>query len=520
MIRIRSDNSQSIIPVDQQRFLVTILIIGTALLCYSPNLHNFFVAEDMLQVWSTNFSYLLHQFFPDTVAGYRPLMYVWWWAGYNLFGYHPFAFRWIVLILHAVNGVLLYALTQTITGSRVTGLLAAFLYLPLPIHSDALNWLSASSNEVTCGFFYFLSLRLYLRYRQACHDAQRSKIFRLRAGAILSMLCALGTNEIALTLPFVLALVDFTTLPLIELAKHPYRQTIETGIKRISPFFFIWILFVVVRTFAVHGIGGYGAEVHLRAGEYLFQTSQEMARMILLPFSMDPGFSSTINSIFASRVLLLFTVSVLCAIFWNGRAGLWMFVLAALPILNIPAYHRLYIPVGGLAIMVSTSMVEVIRLLHPQWRRLAIMTSLILISGVFIRQFNALVERNQEWTRASTITAFVPIRTHELVPAVPPKTVFYYYGLPENLGNGVQVFSWGLKQVIQATYNDRSLQAFRVQMNATPVYNLERDPKEIPQQSVTETNQLFFVFDAQQLKLEQYPRDKFITTVESAANTP
>ena len=520
MTRSSSNNTHNLIPVYHQRILVPLLIFGVALLCYFPNLHNFFVAEDMLQVWSTDFAYVLHQLFPDTVAGYRPLMYVWWWACYNLFGYHPFAFHWVIIVIHAINGVLLYALTQICTGHRSDGVLAALLYLPLPIHSDALNWLSAASNEVTCGFFYFLTIWLYLRCRQAGHNAQKSKTDRLRLGAIFSMLCALGTNEIALTLPFVLILVDFTTLVPLTLTKRDYRQTIETGVKRISPFFITWILFVLVRTFAVHGIGGYGAEVHLRAGEYLFQTGQDMARMILIPFSMDPGLSSVINSIFTSHLLLLFTISLLCIIFWNGRVGLCIFVLAALPILNIPAYHRLYIPTGGICITVAMSLMGAIRQLKPHKREIAIVISVILLSDVFVRQFNALAERNQEWTRASIITSFVPMRTHELIPEVPAKTVFYYYGLPQNLGNGVQVFNWGLKQVIQATYNDRSLQAFRVQMNATPLYNLERSPEEILKQSVTETNQLFFIFDAQQLKLEQYSRDKFIATIESYAKTP
>ncbi len=502
------------------RLAVAIVACGVALVCYYPNLNNFFVAEDLLQVWSTQPANLLHQLFPNQVAGYRPLMFVWWWACYNLFGYHPVAFRWLILMLHAVNGALLYAVTLALSRRKLAGLMAAVLYLPMPIHSDTLNWLSAASNEVTCGFFYFLCILLYLRYRSNRNVTGQGPR-RFRDGAILSMLGALGTNEIALTLPFILLSLDVLTPPSSTPDTLPgWQGLLKAGARRSAPFFAAWLLFVAVRTLAVHGIGGYGAEVHLRAGDYLFQTGQDLVRMVLLPFSADSALSPAISSIFASHVTLLCTLCVACAALWGGRAGLCIFVMAALPVLNIPAYHRLYMPAAGLAIAVAMSLTAVPRPLRRPWAVLAAAASVILVVGVFIRQYNALIERNREWAKASTITAFVPTRTRELVPAVPPETAFYYYGLPQNLGNGVQVFSWGLQQVIQAAYNDRSLRAYRVQMDATHIANLDRNPSDILQQSITETNQLFFVFDAQRLTLEKLPRDGFLRIVEGSVTGP
>jgi hypothetical protein len=191
-------------------------------------------------------------------------------------------------------------------------------------------------------------------------------------------------------------------------------------------------------------------------------------------------------------------------------------ILAAsvLPVLNIPAYHRLYIPAAGLAIAIGLSFAALLRL--PKNRLRGVVLTLVGILVVFgsAQQSQALAIRNREWYRASTITSTVVKQTLALVPSPPSGSVFYYYGLPKNLGNGVQVFNWGLRQALQAAYNDRSLKAFRVKKS--PESFLERSPEDAIQRAISETNQIFMVFDVNSLKLEKYSLEDFLLIVNTS----
>ena len=116
------------------------------LISYYNNLNNFFVSEDLVQIQNTDFYFLLRQLFPNRVAGYRPVMFVWWWLDYTLYGYTPFALRWVILLLHTVNSIIILVIVKSITKSDVSGLISSIIYLPMVVHSNAINWISAASN--------------------------------------------------------------------------------------------------------------------------------------------------------------------------------------------------------------------------------------------------------------------------------------------------------------------------------------------------------------------------------------
>jgi len=496
-------------------WLVSLLIILYSIYLYRENYYSFFVSEDLVQVWDTNIRYILRQLFPNSVVGYRPVMFIWWWLGHLLFGYTPFAFRWFIVLLHAVNSIIVYTLIARISKSSIAGLSAALLFLSMPIHSDAINWLSAASNQVTCGFFYLLTIMFYQRYinyyNRNIKAAKSVMIY-----CIILMLLALATNEVALTIIFSLFGFDI----IINRNKSDFLRQLRY---RMGPFWIAWIAFLVWRTLAVRGIGGYGPSVHLRFGEFLFQTSEDIVRMLTIPWSNYKLLSDIINIAFENIITLIIAGVIICVILWNGRLGLVILVASVLPVLNIPAYHRLYIPAAGFAIAIGLSLAAILRL-PPQnqyWLR-GMLSALLGASVIFgsAQQSQALAVRNREWRRASTITSTVVKQTLELVSAPPSGSVFYYHGLPKNLGNGVQVFNWGLRQALQAAYNDRSLKAFRVKKNPDAFYRLERSPEQIVQNTISETNQIFLVFDVNSMKLDRYLLEDFIFIVNTSMMGP
>jgi hypothetical protein len=76
------------------------------------------------------------------------------------------------------------------------------------------------------------------------------------------------------------------------------------------------------------------------------------------------------------------------------------------------------------------------------------------------------------------------------------------------------VFNWGLRQALQAAYNDRSLKAFRVKKS--PESFLERSPEDAIQRAISETNQIFMVFDVNSLKLEKCSLEDFLLIVNTS----
>jgi len=491
--------------------LLKILIIKVlALIAYYNNLNNFFVSEDLVQVWDTDFYFLLRQFFPNRVTGYRPVMFIWWWLGYILYGYTPFAFRWIILLLHIVNSVIVLVIVKSVTQSSIIGLISSIIYLPMVVHSDAINWISAASNQITCGFFFLSTVYTYIRYKKTNYKNKK-----LLAICIATMILAMSANEIALTLPIALLGTD------IVIKNKSDRKILELFHWRYFGFILLaWFIFIVWRALAVRGIGGYGASVHLRVGDFLLQTSEAIARMLLLPWSEFVVVSNLISDVFSNLIILAFVLLALCAILWSGRVGLVVMFASLLPVLNIPAYHRLYVPAAGFAIAIGITLGALLYF-SRRWLRMA-SSAMVLLILVFnsTYQYHALSSRNQDWSKASRVTLTVVRQTVSLVPNPPRDSVFYYHGLPKNLGNGVQVFNWGLRQALQAAYNDRSLKGFRVKKVIDTPYNLERSLDQVLQQKDLNIAVYFLIFDINKMELRLSSKEEFVYVVSTSSLGP
>jgi len=257
--------------------LILLLVNIVSIIIYKDNLNNFFCFRRSSS--GMGIKYILHQLYPNTTAGYRPVMFIWWGVGYALFGYNHFAFRWFIILLHSVNTIIVYCIVYHLSRVRLAGVTSGLFYLCMPIHSDAVNWLSAASNQVTCAFFYLTTIFIYLA--KINHDLKKTKYKKSTEILCTStMILAMSTNEVALTIIFVLFGINL----IINFDKR-LRPTyiLKLTLSRIKYYLIAWLIFVIWRAFAVHGIGGYGASTHLRVGDFLFQTSESIVRMLLLP---------------------------------------------------------------------------------------------------------------------------------------------------------------------------------------------------------------------------------------------
>ena len=94
-----------------------------------------------------------HQYYPMTSTGF--------WVQRHLWGDRPFGYHFVNVLLHAINGVLLWRLL------RVMGVPAAWLagaiFALHPVHVQSVAWIAELKNVLsTC--FFLLSMLVFVRW--------------------------------------------------------------------------------------------------------------------------------------------------------------------------------------------------------------------------------------------------------------------------------------------------------------------------------------------------------------------
>jgi Flp pilus assembly protein TadD len=94
---------------------------------------------------------------------YRPLYWLSLSLDRHLWGLNPAGFHLTSLLLHALNGILVFHLLRRLRLATLTATAATFLWISLPINSEAVAWISARAYPL-CLFFLLLSLIATLRF--------------------------------------------------------------------------------------------------------------------------------------------------------------------------------------------------------------------------------------------------------------------------------------------------------------------------------------------------------------------
>jgi hypothetical protein len=136
-------------------------------------------------------------------------------GGYDVKGYHL-----VNVFIHVANGVLVYFLALTLLRRNRTleekqpvsnrrlqlaALLAAAVFIAHPLQVQAVTFIVQRMTSMAT-MFYLLSLLLYLLGREQNDGTRRGVCW---AGALVSWLLALGSKEIAATLPVMIVITEY-----------------------------------------------------------------------------------------------------------------------------------------------------------------------------------------------------------------------------------------------------------------------------------------------------------------------
>ena len=149
----------------------------------------------------------------------------------QFYGLKPWGHHLTSVLLHALNGVLVFVLLRQMTGAMWRSLFVAALFAIHPLRVESVAWV-AERKDVLCGSFGLLALIFYARY------AEQLKIknvkCRISYGLTL-MFFTLGlmSKPMLVTWPFVMLLLDYWPLSRMQNAKCKMQnaQNAESGMQ-------------------------------------------------------------------------------------------------------------------------------------------------------------------------------------------------------------------------------------------------------------------------------------------------
>ena len=212
-----------------------LVLSALALVLYAPVLGDFFALDDFIWLaearahdWGAFLRRAL-SFPPDGTQEihtpfWRPLVDIYFFLAWRLFGLEPLPYRLINVALHGVLGVLTALLTRQLLRSWCAGLVAGGLFVLSPTYDFAVAWIS-DITEVLGACWYLLAVTCYAGYLQR-HVRARP----LYLGALGALALGLLTKESTVTLPATLALLTATLDP------HVSRQQIRRHLRALTPF--------------------------------------------------------------------------------------------------------------------------------------------------------------------------------------------------------------------------------------------------------------------------------------------
>ncbi|MDP3111224.1 MAG: tetratricopeptide repeat protein, partial [Thermodesulfovibrionales bacterium] len=331
-------------------------------------------------------------------------------------------------IIHVFNGALIFSIVLlTMRSSKLpahytarassVALISTAIFLLHPVQTEAVSYISQRYESLS-SLFYLCSLLAYIEARLKQINEVKAKvkvkikIFSASTStltfyllSVFSGILALGSKEIAITLPVVILLYDFYFLE-----NRPF-------LKRIAGPGIFMLLSFVAGIFIVSGFSkGIDAGFSVRAftpWEYLltqFRVIATYIRLLFLPIYQNLDYDFRISrtffevDTFLSFVFLLMLMSSALLFFKKWRLGsffiLWFFIILAptssiVPVIDVIFEHRIYLASAGIFIIVSDILSRWISMQKEgaTYNRTAICIVAILIVLLSVATF----QRNRVW---------------------------------------------------------------------------------------------------------------------------
>jgi protein O-mannosyl-transferase len=338
---------------------------------------------------------------------------------YRLFHQNATGHHFTSLLIHAANVVLLFLLLMYATGRVGPSLLVGALFALHPINVESVAWVAERKN-VLCTFFFFASLMAY------CCYARKPDWLRYLAFASLFGM-ALMSKPMAITLPFVLLLLDYWPLGRIQGTPAGVPPVPQSPVGKLIaeklPLFFLSAASAVFTMHAQTAGGAVRSIAQFSPGVRMENAAVAYAaylwKMIwpshLAPLYPHPGNSLAIWQVGISALVLL-AVTVAVARFRAKRYLLtgWLWFLGTLvPVIGLVqvgdqamADRYAYIPLIGIFVMIAWGSTDLADSMQLGLTARIVPAACILLAFSFTthRQLGYWSSNYDLWTHALAVT--------------------------------------------------------------------------------------------------------------------
>lgn len=363
--------------------IVLVLLLGTLALYWPVTTHPFIIFDDDEYIAANpnvnrglNWANTVWAFTTTTAANWHPLTWISHQLDCTLFGQNAGGHHLMNVLLHALNALLVFFLLRKTTGALWRSAIVAALFAWHPLRVESVAWAS-ERKDVLCAFFCLLTLLAYVRKsgvgsRESGVRSQESVFYY--ALALFFFACALMSKPMAVTLPFVLILLDVWPLKRFSLSAFSFPLLKKLLLEKI-PFFALTFASCVATFLAQHGGGAVSPvewqyrlmNVPITYARYISKTFWPDNLSLVYPYVYHWPPLAVVGSI-----LLIVVVTGLALLVLRSRAWLatgWFWFLGTLvPTVGLVqvgaqsmADRYTYLPTVGLLIVVVWGAAELLQ---------------------------------------------------------------------------------------------------------------------------------------------------------------
>lgn len=346
-------------------FWGALAFVFLALEVYSPALRGPFLFDDFgLPFYSREFA---AQPLAAWIRGVRPLLMLSYWANFQLFGYAPLSYHVANVVLHAVNALLAGLLVRTLLApagtapSWIAPSFAALLFLLHPLQTESVAYIAGRSESLSA-LFALAALLVFFRAPADGIPARKAALVLLLYG------CAVAAKEHAAVLPAALLAGDaiLNRRSLVDSLRRHWRLAVPMAALGAVGLVAIATLLAGSKTagFAVPGI---------TPPDYLWTQARVWylyLALFFLPVSQNADYDIPLSRgpFDYGAGLALAGLGAMLVAAWRIRrrwpavsAGAFLFAIllaptsSFVPIQDLAAERRLYLPTLGLLLMVANA---------------------------------------------------------------------------------------------------------------------------------------------------------------------
>jgi tetratricopeptide (TPR) repeat protein len=370
--------------------------------CFSPSWRNGFVSIDDPAYILNNEPALdgvrtegvLWAFTATRVGNWHPLTWIVHMLDVELLGVNPGLHHASSSLIHAFAAAIFLSAIAAATGRPTVAAFAAALFALHPLRVESVVWI-AEKKDVLSGLFYVAAIWCHVRFAQ--HGRWRDRIF-----VVVAMTLACASKPTAVTLPFVLLLLDVAPLGRVADGARPGRALARLALEK-TPLFAV----AVATSVATIGVQEKAMAIGLPLQTRICNALVAVVRYLevsVFPRDLCIFYPYELDALRFRALVALLTILVIAGFAFRARAhapvvsiGLLWFGGGLVPMLGViqvgaqaMADRYTYLPSMGLSLAIAVATASLVER-APRQRAAIVMIclcSLIVLTLCTVRQIS------------------------------------------------------------------------------------------------------------------------------------